>query len=71
MRTKRTAERSGRDVDPGDAKRGRPRDQRRSGAIVVSRDGRVEEIIYGRRQEEPQGEIWLTVRGGRVVISEG
>ena len=71
MRTKRTAERSGRDIDPGDAKRGRPRDQRRSGAIVVSRDGRVEEIIYGKRQEERQSEMWLTVRGGRVVVSEG
>jgi len=70
MRTKKTSERSGRDVDPGDAKRSRPRNQRRSGAIVVSRDGRVKHIFYGVCQAESDG-MWLKVRGGRVVISEG
>jgi len=71
MKTRRIIELSGRDADPGDAKRGRPKDQRRAGAIVVSRDGRVKNIFYGVRQEEPLNDIWLTVRGGRVVISEG
>ena len=70
MRTKRTLNRSGCDVDPGDAKRGRPRDQRRSGGVVVGRDGRVEELVREKGQEERESEMWLTVSGGRFVVVE-
>ncbi|MEJ0039157.1 MAG: hypothetical protein WDO68_24390 [Gammaproteobacteria bacterium] len=70
MRTKRTAERSGRDVDPGDAKRDRPRDQTRSGGVIVGPDGRVEELVREKEEEERESEIWLTVSGGRFVVVE-
>ena len=68
MRTKRTLDRSGCDVDPGDAKRGRPRDQRRSGGVIVRPDVRVEEPVRETGQEERESELWLTVIGGRFVV---